>query len=694
MNLSEENILTDEIIYEDINILIRSISLTRGKFLERRREIRKTLVIAALDQFQEEDIFDIADISANIERVGKCKIDTNEIIAVVTDYQTDGVIEHIEGYKYKIRKKIDLPGFEILSEPVWKEFSLILKKKNPNYDPYIHKNAKVIFENILLKILTRYALSKPLENEIDYIPIDDIKSVIDKEIADKNIEKNFGKKYSDILLEYFSSDEKELLACIVNCYFWFIDLNLLSFEKDLKSIDFCKELNFLLIDTNFIVTILCQTDSRYPLSTSLIDFCKDSQIKVYYTDITKDEVWNLINASKNAMKLNPFHQYVDNQFIDDYRNLNRLNGLHYSEYIVFLNNWVNFVNSKYNIQLLPTIFSANRDEKDYDYIKNTLPMLYDIQLQERIKRDVDYKLRKRSESTYSHDAHCISLISHIKKNLKTYELVGKLGPWFLTYDSLLSDLNNHYFRKYDEFGYVIQPRIVLNYFLAFMKIDYNEKDIESIASALLKYTVRNPRHSFSISDYAKELAVKIGTTEDNADVLNDILVKMPLHYEFERALDQGNIPEAEKIVCDFINHENFERILSEMTETKRKDLEKDARIKELALKLKDANDELIREKAAREALEKSSTQNITIYIPSISGFEDQVSTKISELIEKLQQANAFSNDEFPKPPKEINKATARPWIEKIKAAAETTSLISDATNIIQLISQILSFLPK
>ena len=130
-----------------------------------------------------------------------------------------------------------------------------------------------------------------------------------------------------------------------------------------------------MIDTNFIVTILCQTDSRYPLSAALIDFCKTSQIKVYYTDITKEEVWNLINASKSAMKLNPFQQYnIDNQFIDDYRNLNRLNGLHYSEYIVFLNNWADFLTSKYNIQLLPAIYSRNRDEKDFDYIKNTLPI--------------------------------------------------------------------------------------------------------------------------------------------------------------------------------------------------------------------------------------------------------------------------------------------------------------------------------
>ncbi len=106
------------------------------------------------------------------------------------------------------------------------------------------------------------------------------------------------------------------------------------------------------------------------------------------------------------------------------------------------------------------------------------------------------------------------------------------------------------------------------------------------------------------------------------------------------------------------------------------------------------NEELIREKAAREALEKSSPQKITIYMPTISGLDDQVSTKISELIEKLQQANAFSNDEIPKPPKEINKATARPWVEKIKTAAETTGFISDAASIIQLIAQILPFLPK
>ena len=675
----------------EINNLLRSISLTRGKLLERRRGIRKSLVIAALDQIPKEATFTIDNIIQKIEELGKCKIDRNDVVSVLDDFVEEGTITHSQEYSYVLKTRIELPGIEVLTEPVWHEFSGILQKRWLNYDPFIHKKARDVFDSVLLKILTRYALSKPLENEIDYIPIENIKYVIGKEIHVRAIEGEFEKKLFEIMLDYFCSNEKELLNCIINCYFWFIDLNLLSYEKNLNTINFCDELNFLLLDSNFIVPLLCKTDVKHPLSISLVEFCKKSKIQIFYSDMTHDEIWGLIKASKNEMKLNPYRPVnSNNQFLEDYRYLNTTRGTHYVEYILQLNKWVEFLDETYQIKIIPEMFSKNYDKIDFEYVKNTLPMLYDVKAKERARQNVDYRIKRRSPESYSIDAYCVSIISYIKKNPMIFLTKKALGPWYLTYDSLISDLNDHYFRKTDEFGNIIQPRILLNYFLAFSKIEYDEKDVENLAKALLKYTVRNPKKAISIDEYAKELAVKIGFDEDNADVLKELLVKMPLYNEIEASLLNGNVNEVEKMFCDYISHPNFERLCEGIVNSE----EKDTRIKNLAKKLRDTNDELMKEKAAREALERVAGNNINIIIPTIVGFDPHASLKITELITKLNEINAFSNESFPKPPQEINVSNVKMWVEKIQFAIQTTGFISDSATVIQLISQIVSLLPK
>jgi len=685
----------DEAKEKEIKTILQSIALTKGKILERRREIRKSLVIAALDNIELQQFFTISDIANKIEEIGKCKIAKEEIVAVLDDFVEEGNISHSDEYRYILNKKIELPEIEVLTQPVWVEFSTILKRNWSKYDPFLHKKVRVVFDSVLMKILTRYALSKPLENEIDYIPIENIRYVIQNEISLRAIEGEFGKKLFENLLDYFTSENKELLNCIVNCYFWFIDLNLLSFEKNLAPVNFSDETNYLLLDTNFIVTILCKTDVKFPLSISLIEFCKKSKIPLYYSDMTKDEVWKLVNASKSEMKLDPNRTYrMNNQFLDDYRHQNTINGIHYSEYIILMNKWIESLEEKYQIKMLPTQFSKNYDKKDFEYIKNTLPMLYDVQAKERSKRNVDYRIRVRSEDTFIHDAYCISLISFVKKNPNIFLTKKTLGPWFLTYDYLVSDLNNHYFRKNDDFGYVIQPRILLNYFLAFSKVDYNEKDLETLAKALLKYTVRNPKKQLSLDEYSKELSVKIGSDEDNADILKEILVKIPLYDELEKSLQSGNILEAEKIVCDFFGHPNFEKLIGDLVDAKKNDTEKDNRIKELAKKLKEKEDELLKEKTARETLEKFSGSNINIIIPSINGLDPHLSYKVSELLTKLNENNAFGHESFPKPPQDLNASNLKSWIEKVKFAIQTTGFIADSAAIFHIINQILPYLPK
>jgi predicted nucleic acid-binding protein len=678
-------------------ILIRSIALTRGKILQRRGEIRKNLVISALDLIDLDTEFKINDLERTIETISGLKITPEEIISIIDYLTEEHIVEHVDGSSYFLKRKSELPKFEELSQPVWEEFSSILVQKSTIYDPHIHKNARTIFDAILMKILTRYAISQPLDNQIDNIPIENIKNFIQKEISKIPMPGNFSKKFFDVLVEFFTSENKALLDCIFMCYSWFIDLNVIKKEKSIQTINFSDEVQFLLIDTNFIVPLICSTDPRHPLSTAVISFCNKNKIKLYYATITKDQVWDLISASKSLMKLDSGYKILyNNQFVDDYRNLNRTKFLHWSEYIIFLNQWETFIKNQYNLEMLPNDLSKKIDNEDFELAKTTLPMLYDVLTQERERRDVDYVIKKRPEISFIHDAYCVGLISYLKKQSSLSANKRKMGPWFLTYDRLLLNLNNRKFRKLDDIGFIMQPRILLNYFLAYSKFDYNEEDMTNIAIALLRYTARPGYSKLTVKEYSQEFAVKIGGVEEDSEMLLELLKKSPLINELERALNSGSISEADRISGEIIAHPNLEKVVSELTKVREKEESLTKRNQELIEIIKKQSAELDKERSIRETLEKTNQKpiqltNVVKVSVSVEVQDKELKKEINNLIEKLNDAQIYKSDEIPQPPQKITESNLRPWLETLKMIIETTKLIKDGMILfLPLIMQILN----
>jgi len=678
-------------------ILIRSIALTSGKIRQRREEIRKNLIISALELVDLDSEFKINELEKTIEKISGLKISTEEIVSIIGNLTDEKIVEHVDGSSYFLRKKIELPKFDELSQPVWEEFSSILAQKCTIYDSHIHKNARPIFDAILLKILTRYAMSQPLENQIDNIPIENIKNLIQREISKIPIPENFSKKFFDLLVEFFTSENKALLNCIFQCYSWFIDLNVIKNEKQIQTINFSEEIQFLLIDTNFIVPLICSTDPRHPLSTAVISFCKKNEIKLFFATITKDQVWDLISASKSLMKLDSsYKNFYNNQFVDDYRNLNRTKHLHWSEYIIFLNQWETLLKNQYNLEMLPQEKSNKIDNEDFELAKMTLPMLYDVQVQERERRDVDYIIKKRPETSFIHDAYCVGLISYLKKQSAFSSKKQRMGPWFLTYDRLLLNLNNRKFRKVDDLGYIMQPRILLNYFLAYSKFDYDDANMTDIAIALLRYTARPGYTKLTLKEYSQELAVKIGAVEEDSEMLLELLKKSPLINELEKAINSGSISEADRISGEMIEHPNLEKVVGELTKVRVKEESLTKRNKELIEIIKKQKAELEKERSIREMLENNNQKpirltNVLNVSISVEIQNAELKKQINTLIEKLNDAQIFNSDEIPQPPQKITESNLRPWLETLKMIIETTTLIKDGTSLfLPLIIQILS----
>lgn len=673
-------------IFEEPHFLIRSIALSRGKLAKRRMEIHKSLVTAALDGIQVDSEFSVEQLSERIYKIAKCRMNSDIIVTNLNLLAEESIVQHIEECTYKLIKNITVPEFTEISQSVWEEFEKLLIERL-NYDPFIHKNARIVFDSILLKILTRYAISRPLNNEVDFVPIEDMRSLISKEVKKVYFENLFLRKYPGVLLDYFCSNSEELVNCILNCYYWFIDLNLLSEGKKITPVNFEKEIKFLLLDTNFIVTLLCRTDPKYPLSTTIVQFCNRNKIPLCYSQITRDETWNFINYFKSELKLSlNGKNSPPSQFLTDFRKLQFIHHISHNDYITTLNEWEVILKENFKIEMLPAIYEKNLDEHDYEFIKTILPMLYDVRLKEIIRRDPDYDVRIKKDVTFNHDAFCIGIISYLRK----HPVAGdekKLGPWFITYDNLLADINAH-FRKDDEIGYLIQPRTLLDYFMVFHGPNFDDKDLENIAIALLRYTVRDSTSIITFDEYIREFTIKLGVAENNADILKEILKRSPLLYQIEEAISQGDIKSADNSAVSALTHPNIHKIISDIKQSNQEKQDLQGRVEELLNVVKKMNEDLIRERAGREALEKIKSQPIFIlnFIDVRSDIQDDFGRLINEMWEK----NLFSVEEIPKPPERLNASSIKEYVEKIQLIITTTDLIKDgATILLPIIIQIL-----
>ncbi len=585
----------------DSELLVRLSAITKGELLERRKDIRRSLVLAALDNYNINEIVNSEELTIQIKQITKCKLIPEDIITVLNELENNGTIEHLGQLKYKLKIKPSIPNFEQIVQPVWNEFQVFLKDFISEYDPELHNNAERIFESLLMKILTRFSVSELLENQLDTVPIENFEYIISKEVDTVFFHDNFGKKYPDVLFKYFCSNSPKLLDFIFESYYGLINIDLVSREQELPLIDFCDEIEFLLLDTNFIIPLICNTDPKNPLSFALVKQCKKYNIPLYFTQKTKEEIWRSIKNAKSDMK--GLHSrkgsITNNQIVADFINSKK----RWSEYSIYLDSWEIIIKDKWNIVQIHPEMSANIDEYIYGDIKGILPIADRFRFESRAERDVDYHFHLRNENAYEHDAYCIGLIGYLKKNPSTVNKPKTLGPWFLTYDNLISFVNATYIRKDDEFGYVIQPRALLNYFLAYSKIQFDVEDKETVAIALLRFTARSKGSKLTIEEYSRLVSIKIDFGEENSEIIKEIFLKSPLLEELEKVLYLEDGEEADLVAYDIFSHPGIQDLIKEATYSKKDKEQNQQTIERLKNALKRERDELSKEKERVKRLE-------------------------------------------------------------------------------------------
>jgi len=450
-------------------------------------------------------------------------------------------------------------------------------------------------------------------------------------------------------------------------------MRLISKEQEMPEILLVDEVGFLLIDTSFLVALMCNTDPTHALALAVTMQCKKRQVPLHYLDITKKEMNSLIHGSKIEMmglivEGNP--SVIRNQFVRDFKeHLKMEDYISWPDYYAELSNWETLLKLYWDVGIFLEKYEIDQDT--VDIVEHWLPILDQKRLDKRISVNPFYNKPPRDQQQIHHDAVCLGAIAASRKNL---DKMRSIGPWFLTFDNLVFRLGEFH-TQIDEqkLNLAIQPRTWLNYLLIFSKLDFEKGDQDAIAEALLIFTTHEHETRITLDDYAKLIAEKFNLTREDAKLIKEIFLKSPLNAELTRALELGHGGDADRVTQDIINNKDF--IDSVLNQRKTKE-----DLKRVASTLKETVMQLREERAAREALERISGYNICIKTDVRTTVEVNLETQINGLVSllKAQLPEGFEKYNLPEPPKGDAKLTKiKGWLTDLKDTIDKSKGIAE-----------------
>ncbi len=660
----------------ETDLLIKVSNLTKGKIYDRRKEIRKSIILAILSDYKTDAKINIKKLKNDIFNKTKLKIDENIIVDELSKISEEDFIQFISENTFQLKKKIDIQKLSNIIKPVWNEFEEHIKKNYSEYDLYLDKDAERIFESILIKLLTQFDVQvEKMETQLDTIDMDKFKTIIKKIVEKSPLSRDFSPKFPDIFCSFVDLKTPNLLTFIFNHYTLIINIDLLKNIQKIPTLDFIKHLKFLLLDTNFIISLLCKNHNDHLMAVTVVKQCQKSNIPIYFSPITQHEIRGQISYAKFEMKgLRPRqkHSIIASPFVEDFSK----SGMNWSDYVTILDYWEVTLMKEFNTLLLKDKYKLPIDKEAYSYVSEFLPMLDETRIAERRKNNPEYNKELRSEGQYTHDATCISLISANRKKNEKGKTNESIGPWFLSFDSLLLSLDRAYSKKRKKLEFVIHPKTLLNYLLAYAKIEYNKDDELEVASAILSYTCKSSEKNMTIKEYANLITQKIGLEKADSKVLESILFASPLLESLELALEKNQGEKADEITSSIIANDEFvDKILE-----RKKD-------KEIIKTLQQKYNE---EKIARKTAENIA-QNISINLSFV--MDITIKTKLDGLISILESENAFDNGKLKRPENISNIDKLKEWLIKTKDTINATKELGESLKfVIPIITNIISAL--
>ena len=658
----------------DSDLLIKISKLNTGPLYERRKQIRNSIVYSIVFSKDINSIFSINELFEEIFAKTKLRIDKELISSIVMEYVKEGLLESPDNENFKIKKKKSLQSSSSIINPIWEEFEEYLKKEYKDYDPYLSGEVKEFFKNVVAKLILMFDLKNgDLYDQFTFFDKAIFNQIVTNSVKKSVIENIFEKKLPKIICNYFDLRTDRFKSFIFDCYSAIINIDLLRNIQKIPKLNFIDQLKFLLADTNFITALLCETHENHLLTKIVSNHCENNGIPIYYSDITDDEMKSLIYSTRCEIKGKyqmKKHSVVISPFIADSLNRN----IEWNNYVIIIGNWKEIIDEKYSIKKLPDKWDIEIEEEVYNSIKQRLALYDRIRENQKAKQYTGYVQDYKKDLSLNHDAVCLSLVAKIRVDIEKKQ-TSALGPWFLTFDNIIIFWNESDFSFHkDEFGYVIHPKILMDYLLTFSKLKYDKKDELKVAEAILDYTCKKTESGLTIEKYSRLITQKLELPIKSSKIIEKIFFESPLKYNLENALLNDKGEEADEITSKIFGNEDLINNVLEGQELKE-------RVSCLSKKLRKVTIE------KEEAEKIATTTKISLDI----NLDIKIRGKFNALIEILESENVFQDGSLSKPNKISNTEKLREWLENAKTILEAKKELTDGLKIaIPLITQILS----
>jgi hypothetical protein len=139
------------------------------------------------------------------------------------------------------------------------------------------------------------------EYQVDTLYTEDTEELIENTIADYKLRDV--NTFRTVLTAYLKNPKgnNALLEFTDNIYIGIVNIDILSKEKSttFPSVSSIPSRNkTILLDTNVLVNILCETDKLHPITTKVCEKSLENDFDLYYTNETEKELNGLIGGAK------------------------------------------------------------------------------------------------------------------------------------------------------------------------------------------------------------------------------------------------------------------------------------------------------------------------------------------------------------------------------------------------------------
>lgn len=597
---------------------------------------------------------------------GNTKINANSILESL---DTQGVVDQNEDGTYALSSEPDVGSFNELIDPLWNEFRTQVESSNQDIDlHYINSSFEEAFYGFFENYLGFLCDSSVelSEYEVDQFSSSDVESMIEDTIEayplhDEGI-------FKDELLTYLDAQSEQFLDVINKFYMTAVNIDLLSRETQLNFEEIPGSGKKLLLDTNVLVALLCDTDNSNPLAASVCRRSREIGFDLVYTEDTRNELNRLIHGSKREMSGfrdgDKEFKAIRSQFVHDYF---QRDDISWEEYVSEITDWERLVELNWGITKLDE--EVDTDSGTYEFAYDTFKQL------DKTQED---KIRESRENKLNHDANIISITVRLREKTSTNV---DLGPYVLTLHNKLSTVGSIGKENYWDDQIVLQLRTWLNYLATFTPSDIAEIDSKEVAIAIFESSRSDETNIDSIQEYSRLIAPKAGLDSREEDILADYFVNHPLSREMEKALENNRGDQAEELAKQMLEDEDRLERFAEIES-------QDEKLEELRDSLSDLRERWETEKEKREQLEDilQKQNKLEINISATATADASVQTEIESLNDEINEfielldtrlPSGYEESDLPEPPgSDASVEETEEWLSELKISIASSSAVS------------------